>query len=107
MSLSKKDSRSDPSYCCGIPILPTMDKLFVFLIVTRVSADAPCHKHQYEFCGQKDMEDASFNFPMAVLAIADVTSPQVPSSDRDLPWLHIVHQLLLCPTCGPWRHPVS
>jgi hypothetical protein len=31
----------------------------------------------------------------------------VPTSDRDLPWLHIVHHLLLCPPCLSGRRPVS
>jgi hypothetical protein len=29
-----------------------------------------------------------------------VTRPKVPSSARDLPWLQIIHRLLLCPACG-------
>jgi hypothetical protein len=38
---------------------------------------------------------------------SDVTSPEVPSSERDLPWLRVVHCLLHCPAHGPGRDPVS
>jgi hypothetical protein len=38
---------------------------------------------------------------------SDVTSPTVPSSDHDLPWLRIVHRLILCSACSPGRRPVS
>jgi hypothetical protein len=37
----------------------------------------------------------------------NVTSPEVPSSDHDLPWLHIIYRLLLCPACSSGRRPVS
>jgi hypothetical protein len=36
-----------------------------------------------------------------------VTSSQVPSSECDVPWLHIVHQLLPCPACVPGHRPAS
>jgi hypothetical protein len=38
---------------------------------------------------------------------SDMMPPKVPSSARNLPWLHIVHRLLLCCACSPGHHPVS
>jgi hypothetical protein len=44
--------------------------------------------------------------PPAPGATLNVTPLEEPSSVRDLPWLHIVHRLLLCPAFGTGCHPV-
>jgi hypothetical protein len=58
--------------------------------------------HPYREAPTKPYTDST-----CTLCHSDVTSPEVPSSDRDLPWLHSINRLLLRPACGPGRHPVS
>jgi Reverse transcriptase (RNA-dependent DNA polymerase) len=65
-SIHKSGDRADCGNYRGITLLPTMDKLFMSILINRVQGAAPFHPRQYAFVRGRGTAEASFNLMVTI-----------------------------------------